>query len=254
MHGKLWRVDLSDADGNYPDPVQLTQLADANGTPLAVTSRPLIVIQPDTGRRWVTVGTGRLLATSDASSTQSQRFYAFVDGNNARVMRSNELPTGVSWPFDDTRLQQLTDLTQKISVDFTTKMGWYIDLGVTAGSNAWRVINDSTSFYGVVAFPAMQPTTNNPCEPSGTSRVYAVDLGTGQSRLQTEGTAQTPATTIAYSTALPGVVTDLRFYAASGKPVLVGGSDTGATGRIHADLGPTAKLRRLNWREVPLAD
>jgi type IV pilus assembly protein PilY1 len=116
------------------------------------------------------------------------------------------------------------------------------------------VINDSTSFYGVVAFPVMQPTTNNPCEPSGTSRVYAVDLGTGQSRLQSEGTAQTPASTIAYSTALPGVVTDLRFFAASGKPVLVGGSDTGATARIHAVLGPTAKLRRLNWREVPLAD
>ncbi|HZF81491.1 MAG TPA: PilC/PilY family type IV pilus protein, partial [Rubrivivax sp.] len=254
MKGRLWRVDLSQATGAYPAPVQLMQLQDANGAPLAVTSRPLIVIQPDTGRRWVTVGTGRLLATSDATSTQSQRFYAFVDGNNARVMRSNELPSGVSWPFDDTRLQQLTDLTQKINVDFTTKMGWYIDLGVTAGSNAWRVINDSTSFYGVVAFPAMQPTTNNPCEPSGTSRVYAVDLGTGQSRLQTEGTTQTPATTIAYSTALPGVVTDLRFYAASGKPVLVGGSDTGATGRIRADLGPTAKLRRLNWREVPLAD
>ena len=111
------------------------------------------------------------------------------------------------------------------------------------------MISDSTSFLGVVAFTAMVPSTDSACEPSGTSRVYAIDLGNGQSRLRSGSNVAVP-----YLSTLPGVVTDLRFYSVEGKPRLLAGTDTGATGAMPGEWTPAVALRRLNWREVPLSD
>ena len=58
----------------------LAQLTDASGVRLPVTSRPLVIVQPRTNKRYVTVGTGRLLHPSDSGSTQAQRFFAIIDG------------------------------------------------------------------------------------------------------------------------------------------------------------------------------
>ena len=249
--GNLWRWDLTAASGTLPSPLQMGQLRDASNNPLPVTSRPLVVIHPDTGRRFVTVGTGRLLHSSDLGSTQVQRFFAFVDGNGTRFAPSNGsgLPSGVSYPIAVSKLQQLTDLTQKAVIDFDSKAGWFIDFGVVVGGGGWRVVSDATSFYGIVAFTVMQPgNSSNPCEPTNNSRVYAVELGSGQSRLKSGSNI------VPFLSPLPGVVTDLRFYSANGKARLLAGSDTGATGSMPGDWGTTGTLRRLNWREVMLND
>jgi type IV pilus assembly protein PilY1 len=248
LHGSLWRLDLTGTSGSYPAPTKIATLTDSLGVRLPVTSRPLIVVQPVTNRRYVTVGTGRLLHSNDVGSTQAQRFFAVIDGSGVRFNKSADLPSGISFPITTSKLKELTDLTQKITLDFATEIGWFVDLGVVAGGAGWRVISDSTSFLGTVAFTAMVPSTDSACEPSGTSRVYAIDLGTGASKLKS-GTTVVP-----YLSTLPGVVTDLRFYSVAGKPRLLAGTDTGATGAMPGEWTPTVTLRRLNWREVPLAD
>jgi len=254
--GNLWRFDLTAASGTLPAPLLMAELRDAFNQPLPVTSRPLAVVHPESGRRYVTVGTGRMLDTSDSSSSQGQRFFAIIDGNASRFYRSSgaDLPSAISWPVRNNHLRQLTDLTQEVTLDFTREIGWYFDLGQAAGVG-WRVITDATSFFGTVAFAAMQPGgTTNPCEPGGSNRIYAIDLGRGISKLTgtPNPTSSTPA--VPFVSVLPGVVTDLRFFSANGKPRLIGGSDSGDTGVIHGRWGSTGVMRRMNWREVILAE
>jgi len=249
LHGSLWRLDVTATSGSYPTPVKIAQLTDASNAPLAVTTRPLIVVQPGSNRRYVTVGTGRLLDTTDIGSAQAQRFFAIVDGSGAKFNSASDLPSGITFPIGPSKLRELTDLTQEVTLDFSTQIGWFVDLGRVAGGAGWRVISDSTSFNGVVAFPAMVPSSDNACEPSGTSRVYAIDLGKGVSRLE-----NTSGVLIPYNDTLTGVVTDLRFYSVDGKPRLLAGTDTGATDSLRGRFTATPTVRRLNWREVPLTE
>ena len=247
--GNLWRFDVSTAgwDDSTPspaNPVKLAELTDSLGNPLPVTARPLVVVQPGTNRRYVTVGTGRLLAESDISSSQAQRFFAILDGRGARFNRAADLPSGISFPIQRSNLKPLTDLSKKITLDLKTQIGWYVDLGTLGSGPGWRVISDSTSFYGIVSFAAMAPSSSNACEPSGAGRVYAIDLGSGQSQL--DGNAS-------YAATEAGVVTDLRFYSVGGVPRLLVGTDTGRTSSPGVKTGAAPGVRRLNWREVPLA-
>ena len=163
--------------------------------------------------------------------------------------KSSDLPSGISFPIQRNNLKQLTDLTQKVTFDAATEMGWFVDLGVVAGGSGWRVISDPSSYLSFVAFTAMVPTSDSACEPNGNSRVYAIDLGTGQSRLR-----NSTGDAVAFLSTLPGVVTDLRFYNVDGKARLLAGSDTGETKKYEGDWCLGGGLRRLNWREVPLTD
>ena len=92
LHGNLWRLDLTAPSGSYPAPVKIATLTDSAGVRLAVTSRPLVVVQPHTNRRFVTVGTGRLLHSSDIASAQAQRYFAIIDGNGVRFNKAADLP------------------------------------------------------------------------------------------------------------------------------------------------------------------
>ena len=249
--GNLWRLDLTPASGVYTAPVQLAELKDINGNPVPFTSRPLVVIQPKTNRRYVTIGSGRLLANSDLGSSQPQAFFAIIDGTGNRFNQAANLPPGITFPIRNSgagnRLRRLTDLTQTIALDLQTEMGWWVDLGALAAGPGWRVLSDPVSFLGTVAFSAMVPS-GGVCSPSGSNRVYAIDLGTGMSRLLNV------ATTVPFLNTLPGVITDLRFYSVDGKPRLLGGSDTGGIGNFDGNWNSVSGVRRLNWRELQLAD
>ena len=252
--GNLWRVDLTAASGAYPAPVKLAELTGSDGNPVPITARPLVIIQPKTNRRFVTVGSGRLLDTSDVSSAQAQVFYAIIDGTGTAFNAPANLPAGITFPILKTKLRQLTDLTAAVTLDLSTQIGWWVDLGAVAGGSGWRVITDSTSFFGTVSFAPMVPN-GDPCSPSGKSRVYSIDLGSGQSRLVSGGTRA------AFLTPVPGVITDLKETRVvpppgSSTPVrrLYANDDGGNIGRVDTEPLSTPTLRRLNWRELPLAD
>jgi type IV pilus assembly protein PilY1 len=249
--GNLWRLDVTGTTGAYPSPVRLAVLTDGNGTALPITSRPLPVVQPVTNTRWITVGTGQLLSSGDITNAQNQAFFAIMDGTGLAFGSATSLPTGMSYPIVNSNLQRLTDITTAVTLNTATEIGWWFDLG-TSASRGWRVITEPTSFYGTVSFAAMLPN-GDACNPSGSSRVYVIDLGSGQSQVVSGSTV------LGYSTAVSGSVTDLRFYSVNdssgnGTRRLIVCSDTGVC--ASPELTPTATpgLRRLNWRELPLAD
>ena len=246
--GNLWRLDVTAPSGAYPAPTHLAQLTNASGSALPVTSRPLVIVHPRLNRRYVTVGTGRLLDSSDIASTQSQIFAAVLDGNANTFNTSTSLPSGVTFPIQLANLVQHTDLTQPVVVNPATQMGWWVDLGTAAAGNGWRVITEPSSFYGIVTFVAMLPNSDA-CNPSGISRIYSVDVGTGESQL-----VSATGATLAYSSTIAGVVIEHRTYSVDGSPRLIVGNDLGVNKRINRRQTPGLGLRRLNWRELPLAD
>ena len=246
--GNLWRLDVTATSGAYPTPTKLAELTNASNAAVPVTSRPLIVVHPRLNRRYVVVGTGKLLDSTDISSTQSQAFVAIMDGNGNTFNSSAALPAGMTFPIQRGNLVQHTDLTLPVTVPPATKIGWWLDLGTAAVGTGWRVITDASSFYGIVTFVSMLPNADA-CNPSGISRVYSIDVGTGESQL-----IDTAGATIAYSTVLSGVVIEHRTYSVAGVPRLIAGNDAGASASLRRRGTAGLGLRRLNWRELPLAD
>ena len=102
--GNVWRVDLTATTGAYPAPTKVAVLTDASGTGQPMTTRPLIEIHPKTKRRYILIGTGKLLATGDISSTQNQSFYAIIDGNNAKFNRVRTCPLASHFPIPRSKL------------------------------------------------------------------------------------------------------------------------------------------------------
>ncbi|MEO6280573.1 PilC/PilY family type IV pilus protein [Roseateles sp.] len=259
LMGNVWRLDVT-GSGDYPEPVKFATLVGSDGKALPITSKPLPVVQPETNRRYITVGTGRLLDTSDLNNRQAQRFFAIIDGTNAQFSidgrvkgTKSDLPRGITFPLTVSNMLQLTDLNAKISLDLRTQLGWYVDLGVSAGGPGWRVLSDPTSFYGTVAFAATSPSTADVCSPSGSSRVYAIDLGAGYCALKNGGQACFATT--------KGIVTDLQYYSVNvkgvGKSQLMAGSTGGScTGsdctveHIETRNPKGLGLQRMNWREI----
>ena len=240
--GNVWRFDVTGSGASYPAPVQLAQLTNGSGNAVPITVRPMVFEHPTNRVRYVTVGSGKLLDTTDISSTQLNVFAAIMDGNGSAF--GGTLPAGVSYPIQRGNLAQQTDLTQPVTVA-STQRGWWLDLGASAvsGGPGWRVITESTVFSGRVSFASMLPSTDA-CSPSGSSRVYSIDVLNGKTELAS-GLAFIP---------IADQVIDVQNFSVGGTRRLLTGDVKGFV--LSRELLPPASagLRRLNWRELPLAD
>ncbi len=280
--GNLWRLDVT-GTGSYSATgklVQLASLTDASGNPQPVTSRPSVAVHPGTKKRFVMVGTGRLLDTSDIASTQVQSYYAIADGYNANF-NATPIPPSTTPAYPIARSQLVDNADPLVGTTFNpaTQVGWREDLGVDTGTPAvpavpasgsipgtpavpavpgtglaYRVTSDSSTFAGSVAFTAVVPT-GSVCTPSGNSRVYGRDYSSAATILRagSSGSGSTSATPVAY-VPISGTVTDLRFLSVRGKAVLLSGTDTGALTPINIAPLDSLLLRRLNWRELQIVE
>ena len=240
LDGQIWRFDMTAAKGStahYPAPVLLATLTDGSGSAQPLTTQPLVEIQPVSKKRFVMVGTGQLLDSSDITSTAPQTFYAILDGNATGF-------STVTAPVTRANLMPVADVTLGIALT-SGKMGWYSDLGVDSASGiSWRLVSNPTAYNGIVAFAPLL-TNGNACSPSGQSRIYALDFGTGKSVLTPTGMAYVSSA---------NAVTDLAFIGVNGITRLLSGDNTG-----NLQNNPIAPLsgvstRLLNWREVPTVD
>ncbi|MEI7970293.1 MAG: PilC/PilY family type IV pilus protein [Betaproteobacteria bacterium] len=252
--GNLWRFDLTATTGDFPAPTKIAQLTNGTGSAVPVTTRPLIEVDPKTSKRYVLVGTGRLLATSDIVSTVTQNYFSILDGTGFRFASASTLPSGVTHPIQRSNLAVFTDTLTGVTLS-ATQMGWALELGTGTGGIGWRVVTDSAPFFGVVAF-ASTLTSSDACNPTGEGRIYALDIATGKSVLtQTTVSGGIPTTVnIGYCSGMGGTVTDLRFMSVNGTGRLIAGNNKGQTKSVQGSYGRTASPRRINWRELPAVD
>jgi type IV pilus assembly protein PilY1 len=265
MRGNLWRFNLTPTTGTMPTPTKLAQLADADGNAQPVTVPPVIDIDPVSGKRYVVVGTGRLLANSDIANNQRQSLYVIADGVRTgfyKLTPARTLPAAVSWPITRSALNANTDLTQGIGSAPSSEMGWYFDLNAPASGASERVTTPMGADGGQIAVPANTPSSQ-PCEPGGTGRLLVLNLADGRTALRdadNNAVASSPAV---------GLIDTVAFVSIGGKKtVLFGTGQTTVTSDATAQpcpIGPngiascepvptTATLKRLNWREVQTAN
>jgi type IV pilus assembly protein PilY1 len=280
MRGNVWRFDLTAASGTYPQPTKIATLVDGSGNAQPVTTKPLIELDPASNKRYVVVGTGRLLADSDISSTRQQSLYVIADGTSGagEFYKSTTLPTGASFPVGRSQLNNNTNPVTGIGSTPARAMGWYIDLVVPTTGPAERVNTDMTANLGAVLAAVNQPD-GQACQGGGSGRLLGLRLSDGRTVL-VQDNASTGATELVASRSVDSVITNLSFLtvngqtrayygtsrsSSSGTPPGVGGggstpkcgdATSGASGKMgcsDVDTGG-AVFRRLNWREVQTAN
>ncbi|MDP9013124.1 MAG: PilC/PilY family type IV pilus protein [Pseudomonadota bacterium] len=245
LNGQLWRFDLRAATGSYPTPTQIASLTDASGNAQPVTTPPRIEIHPITRRRYIMLGTGKLLSNVDVSSSAMQTFYSIIDGTTLVFQTP-------STPITRANLTQILDVTAPPTLPPQSK-GWYYDLGT-----GWRVATGyPQTFNGNVVFSALSASTDA-CSPSGSSQVYGINYATGNSVLTATATSTVIVPYVFFSSA----VTNLSFVSGSGS----GGSGSGSVemlagvttnnhpSKISGGWSNGIKTRLLNWRDIPTAE
>jgi type IV pilus assembly protein PilY1 len=242
LQGQIWRFDLTGTTGLYPQPTLLATLTDGiNGLPQPITTAPLIEIHPTTRQRYVMVATGQLLSTNDVIDTQMQDFYAIIDGT-ATAFKPVTTPITRASLTAETQTQLTTS-----KIIPSSALGWYTDLGIDSTSGiGWRTIINPVAYNGIVSFTTLLPG-NDPCNPGGASRVYALDYSTATSVLQPSSLPY-----VSYST----TVIDARFTGNNGTAELIVGFSEGSDplAKVPAVLTGTPATRILNWREIPTVE
>jgi type IV pilus assembly protein PilY1 len=201
------------------------------------------MIDPVSKKRYVMVGTGRLLDDSDIGDTTRQSIYAFIDGDATT--------TSISTTLTRSDLEPNTAPTTGIGSAPTKTGGWYIDLTASTGTSdaSERVNITPTVNNGVLGVGVNKPDAN-PCSPSGSSYLMALSFSTGKSALvNSTGTVIAKTPSVADS-----IVTDLTFKNIGGRIKLVTGGSDGSVSSVAGNYGGSGSLKRLNWRQVPVSD
>jgi type IV pilus assembly protein PilY1 len=245
LQGNLWRLDVSSSSATYAAPVKLATLYKTSGTPQPVTTRPLIEVEPTTSKRFVLVGTGRLLADSDVKSTAIQSVYSVYDGTKGFGLF--KAASDYATPLTRSGLVANTSVVDGIGSSPTTSAGWYIDLSAASSSPyiAERVNVDPVAYDGSAFFGVNLPD-GSICNPSGSGYILGFNIATGKSVLQDSSGAF-----IAKSATTSGVITDLSVQNVNGKLRVISGDSTGTTATTPSSLTTSTGLLRMNWREVP---
>jgi len=256
LAGNVWRVDLTGTAAAYSTSTatQFATLTDLNGNAQPVTTRPLIEIDPATNTRYLLVGTGRLLADSDISSSAQQTFYAIKDGTGASngFYKSSTLPGSVTFPVTRSKLVVNTNLLAPVASTTSQPMGWYYDLPVSNGI-AQRVNIDPTAADGLVAWAGNLPN-GSVCQPQGTGTLYAVNFGSGKSAIQ--DTSGNIVGSFSFTSVNNGstVITDISIVNVSGSLRLIAGDAAGQVNLVPGGLATSIGIKQLNWRDVPVTN
>ncbi|HMV16767.1 MAG TPA: PilC/PilY family type IV pilus protein [Rhodocyclaceae bacterium] len=250
LSGNLWRFDFTDSSKSVPSPTKIAQFKDPDGTPQPITVAPKAEYSADDLKRYVFVGTGRLLASSDQKNAQQQTMYALRDGTRTYAFGSNTnqvaLPDGVSFPVGRGSMSGVSDLLAGATKSESTPMGWYYDLtGVTSGVTE-RVVLALQANDGVLSWVGSLPNSD-PCSPSGASRLYSVQYGSGQSVFyELVNGLRSPVAYLSIDQGLADI-TLVRY----GSSIRVVGTDTKGGAKVYGNtIAESSDPRVVNWRII----
>ncbi|MBX3621867.1 MAG: pilus assembly protein [Rhizobacter sp.] len=235
LDGNIWRLDITSDTGTYPQPQLFAVLTDINGNRQPITTKPIIEVDPRSNRRFVMVGTGKLLDSTDITSTLTNDFYAITDG----MRNFGGFATIGGTPLGKTNLVAVADTLAGANVDYQTQRGWYIPL------TTLRVVTRPSAYYGSVTFVATSVDNSDACSPSGVSRIFGVDFSNALTLLRSAVTNDPLAFLQTASN-----VTDIRDLSVNGRREIIFGDDRGGLSQARSSPAPAQASRRLNWREV----
>jgi type IV pilus assembly protein PilY1 len=268
LKGRLWKFDMSSASASGWKPAFGTKPlftappTNPGGIPKPITVQPLLIDHPLNGRL-VYFGTGKFLETTDKTTTDPQAFYAIWDssaGVGGIVLGDLQEQTLGKTAVDGGTTYTETSNTE---VDWTTKKGWYLQLNTSEPFIGERVIYPAQTARGRVLFTTAAVNSADPCESTGTGRVFQLDAAKGgmlnYQVLDTNGDGKIDSSDIRASAMSIGTgIPNLAAYVAgvgdandtmyvmdsSGswtKITVVGGGSNQTPGGVH---------KRIMWRQI----
>ena len=216
LRGNLWRFDVTSdtpsqwkvSFGTDTSPLPLFRARNSSGTPQPITSKVEVLLDPSTGTRWVSFGTGQFLGDTDRSSTALQTWYGLYDNY------ANAATSPVSGRSDLAQRVVLVETTQTtttenaegeaettsesvkvrvisaqgdttggdrvIDADGTyIRKGWYLDLVPPTGTAAGERMIYGVQAFGGALFATSAIPADDPCTPGGSGWLMAIDPYTG---------------------------------------------------------------------------
>jgi type IV pilus assembly protein PilY1 len=250
LYGNLWRFDFSSASADAPPVTKIAEfIVDGVGQP--VTTAPKIEYSADDLKRYVFVGTGRLLAHEDQANAQQHTMYAVRDGTKSSAYGSAthqiSLPAGVSFPVGRANMSKVTDLLAGATLDDSTPMGWYYDLSGKDSSGATeRVVLSLQANDGVLTWVG-SIMNDDPCNAAGSANVYSVQYGSGQSVLYT--VAEGLRSQVKWQSLKSGLA-DIALVRI-GSSIRILGTDVKGGSRIYGStVSDAGEPRVVNWRVI----
>ena len=186
LKGNVWRFDLSDADEKKWKVELIAKLTDAKGAAQPITTGIRIEIdQNNNVDRYLFFGTGKLLDQPDLDDTSvTNTVYVIRDGT--RTVAEPKPAT----PYSRANLNAVTGTSVTGFTGPATGRGWYQD----ASDSKQKVITDVIADVQTVVYTFSKPA-DDPCEGALASTLYARELNTGNSVLQSQGGDVVPSVT-----------------------------------------------------------
>jgi type IV pilus assembly protein PilY1 len=179
LKGNVWRFDLSDPDETNWKVELIAKLADASGKAQPITTGVRIEIdQNNNVDRYLFVGTGQLLDQKDLNdnTAANNTLYVIRDGT-----RTAAEPAPLT-PYSRTNLSTVVAGQVAGFTGTATGRGWYQD----ASDPKEKIGTDVFADVQTVVYSFSKPA-DDPCEAALTSNLFARDLLTGNSVLQSAG-------------------------------------------------------------------
>ncbi len=224
LRGNLWRFDVTSSTpsqwkvsfGTDTSPLPLFRARNASGTPQPITSKVEVLLDPSTGTRWVSFGTGQFLGDTDRASTALQTWYGLYDnypnaatspvsGRSDLAQRVVLVETEQTTTTETENAEGETETTSEtvkvrvisaqgdttggdrvIDADGTyIRKGWYLDLVPPTGTAAGERMIYGVQAFGGALFATSAIPADDPCTPGGSGWLMAIDPYTG-GRLDTD--------------------------------------------------------------------
>ena len=171
------------------DALPLFPAVDGNGDPQPITTKPTIVVNPESGFN-IIFGTGKYIETSDTNILtpyQIETMYSIwdddVDGNLSDVDTRGDL---IEQTIDAevTATVGTVRIVSENPIDYTGNSpdkGWFMDAlepGLASPFSGERIIADPLARFGRAIFVTFIPP-DNPCDPGGSSVLMEIDALSG---------------------------------------------------------------------------
>ncbi|MDY0057440.1 MAG: PilC/PilY family type IV pilus protein [Methyloversatilis sp.] len=218
LRGNLWRFDVTSdtpaqwkvSFGTDTSPLPLFRARNASGTPQPITSKVEVLLDPSTGTRWLSFGTGQFLGDTDRASTALQTWYGMYDnypnaatspvsGRSDLAQRVVLVETDQTTTTETENAEGETETTsetvkvrvisaqgdttggaQVIDADGTyIRKGWYLDLVPPSGTAAGERMIYGVQAFGGALFATSAIPADDPCTPGGSGWLMAIDPYTG---------------------------------------------------------------------------
>lgn len=265
--GNVWKLDVTDKSISKWDfsftaagkPAPLFVARDGSGNRQPITGALSVGLDPATYNRWIFVGTGRYLSTTDISSKSVQSWYGFLDENAVVVGRSvlTQRSIVVSTIASG---RVVRGFSQAVDGDMVGKKGWYMDLVPPSPAlpEGERMVGDSFLIGRILIGSSIVPS-DQVCEVGGRGYINAIDAFTGAAlttpffdingngsfgdddkvALPSGGTV--PVGSIDLGIAMPTTPAVIE-------RILLAGGSTGQTGVIG--INNPVVSGRISWREI----